>query len=214
MGAGAGAQKITTDVTGNDTAGMAAGMVASGVTAKGLNGIEAEVNKLAKAPKGIDGVTEGVGNLAEDVGKVVETSYGKSSLIELKNTDNFMDSTIEHIFEGNVRRGKAGGYHYECIKDTAGNIVNGTEVLINDLGVYKAQVEVNGIPKSGNGGYSTFFPKEKSPQDVIDSINEAYNNKVFVVGSKNSYIGISNNGLEIEMYINNNGKIISAFPKE
>ena len=214
MGAGAGAQKITTDVTGNDTAGMVAGMVASGVTAKGLNGIEAEANKLAKAPKGIDGVTEGVGNLAEDVGKVVETSYGKSSLIELKNTDNFMDSTIEHIFEGNVRRGKAGGYHYECIKDTAGNIVNGTEVLINDLGVYKAQVEVNGIPKSGNGGYSTFFPKEMSPQDVIDSINEAYNNKVFVVGSKNSYIGTSNNGLEIEMYINNNGKIISAFPKE
>ena len=38
MGAGAGAQKITTDVTGNNTAGMVAGMVASGVTAKGLNG--------------------------------------------------------------------------------------------------------------------------------------------------------------------------------
>ena len=170
-------------MTGNDTAGMVAGMVASGVTAKGLNGIEAEANKLAKAPKGIDGVTEGAGNLTEDVGKagkglegaangaesaaedagkIVETSYGKSSLIELKNTDNFMDSTIEHIFEGNVRRGKAGGYHYECIKDTAGNIVNGTEVLINDLGVYKAQVEVNGIPKSGNGGYSTFFHKEMS----------------------------------------------------
>ena len=69
MGAGAGAQKITTDVTGNDTAGMVAGMFASGVTAKGLNGIEAEANKLAKAPKGIDGVTEGAGNLAEDVGK-------------------------------------------------------------------------------------------------------------------------------------------------
>ena len=69
MGAGAGAQKITTDVTGNDTAGMVAGMVASGMTAKGLNGIEAEANKLAKAPKGIDGVTEEAGNLAEDVGK-------------------------------------------------------------------------------------------------------------------------------------------------
>ena len=69
MGAGAGAQKITTDVTGNDTAGMVAGMVASGVTAKGLNGIEAGANKLAKAPKGIDGVTEGAGNVAEDVGK-------------------------------------------------------------------------------------------------------------------------------------------------
>ena len=88
MGAGAGAQKITTDVTGNDTAGKVAGMVASGVTAKGLNGIEAEANKLAKAPKGIDGVTEEAGkglegaakgaeSAAEDVGKVVES--GSSS---------------------------------------------------------------------------------------------------------------------------------------
>jgi hypothetical protein len=99
MGAGAGAQKITTDVTGNDTAGMVAGMVASGVTAKGLNGIEAEANKLAKAPKGIDGVTEGAGNLAEDVGKVVETSYGKSS--EKLNWDAIVskkgETRVEHI---------------------------------------------------------------------------------------------------------------------
>ena len=119
MGAGAGAQKITTDVTGNDTAGMVAGMVASGVTAKGLNGIEAEANKLAKAPKGIDGVTEGAGNLTEDVGKagkglegaangaesaaedagkIVETSYGKSSgkigdftELEGSNVDEILD---------------------------------------------------------------------------------------------------------------------------
>ena len=44
MGAGAGAQKITTDVTGNDTAGMVAGMVASGMIAKGLNGIDTKFN--------------------------------------------------------------------------------------------------------------------------------------------------------------------------
>ena len=90
MGAGAGAQKITTDVTGNDTAGMVAGMVASGVTAKGLNGIEAEANKLAKAPKGIDGVTEGAGNLAEDVGKVVESGINTidmSMYTELSNAE-------------------------------------------------------------------------------------------------------------------------------
>ena len=180
-----------------------------GLTSAELAGVEKADVLLVSQKVGYEDVWD-----LRNVGDALETSYGKSSLIELKNTDNFMDSTIEHIFEGNVRRGKAGGYHYECIKDTAGNIVNGTEVLINDLGVYKAQVEVNGIPKSGNGGYSTFFSKEMSPQDVIDSINEAYNNKVFVVGSKNSYIGISNNGLEIEMYINNNGKIISAFPKE
>ena len=54
MGAGAGAQKITTDVTGNDTAGMVAGMVASGVIAKGLSGIEAKAGKLG-IPKLADG---------------------------------------------------------------------------------------------------------------------------------------------------------------
>ena len=81
MGAGAGAQKITTDVTGNDTAGMVAGMVASGMTAKGLNGIEAEANKLAKAPKGIDGVSKGAESAAEDAGKIVEG--GSTSLINI-----------------------------------------------------------------------------------------------------------------------------------
>ena len=37
-----------------------------------------------------------------------ETSYGKSSLNSLKNTENFTDSAIEHIFEGQINdRGKA-----------------------------------------------------------------------------------------------------------
>ena len=99
MGAGAGAQKITTDVTGNDTAGMVAGMVVSGVTAKGLNGIEAEANKLAKAPKGIDGVTEEAGkglegaakgaeSAAEDVGKVVESGTDSWNMVEGGGTIN------------------------------------------------------------------------------------------------------------------------------
>ena len=215
MGAGAGAQKITTDVTGNDTAGMVAGMVASGVTAKGLNGIEAEANKLAKAPKGIDGVTEGTGNVAEDVGKVVETSYGKSTLNSLKNTENFTDSAIEHIFEGQVNaRGKAVGYHYEGIEGTSGNVIAGTESSVNNIGVYKAQVEVNGIPKTANGGFSTFYSKNLSPQQVVDAINEAYSNCELKLGTRNTYQGVANNGMKIDMFLDQSGKIISAFPEE
>ena len=232
MGAGAGAQKITTDVTGNDTAGM----VASGVTAKGLNGIEAEANKLSKAPKGVDGVTEGAGNLAEDVGKagkglegaakgaesaaedagkVVETSYRKSTLNSLKNTENFTDSAIEHIFEGQVNaRGKAVGYHYEGIEGTSGNVIPGTESSVNNIGVYKAQVEVNGIPKTANGGFSTFYSKNLSPQQVIDAINEAYSNCELKLGTRNTYQGVANNGMKIDMFLDQSGKIISAFPEE
>lgn len=215
MGAGAGAQKITTDVTGNDTAGMVAGMVASGVTAKGLNGIEAEANKLSKAPKGIDGVTEKAGNLAEDVGKVVETSYGKSTLNSLKNTENFTDSAIEHIFEGQVNvRGKAVGYHYEGIEGTSGNVIPGTESSVNNIGVYKAQVEVNGIPKTANGRFSTFYSKNLSPQQVVDAINEAYSNCELKLGTRNTYQGVANNGMKIDMFLDQSGKIISAFPEE
>ena len=119
MGAGAGAQKITTDVTGNDTAGMVVGMVASGMTAKGLNGIEAEANKLAQSPKGLYGATEGVGNVeedvgkagkglegaakgaesaAEDAGKVVETSYRKSrEIIQCNTKDAAADELAKRI---------------------------------------------------------------------------------------------------------------------
>ncbi len=50
--AGAGAQKYTTDLTGNQAAGMIAGMAASMATAQGLNGIEAGVKKLAKPKLG------------------------------------------------------------------------------------------------------------------------------------------------------------------
>ena len=52
-----------------------------------------------------------------------------------------------------------------------------------------------------------------SPQEVVDSINEAYSNKVLAYGNK--YIGKSYNGLKIGMYIRkSDGKIISAFPME
>ena len=89
MGAGAGAQKITTDVTGNDTAGMVAGMVASGVTAKGLNGIEAEANKLAK-PKLGDVGDSGDAVLNDADGPVVkEGSIEQLSEIEYKELTGY-----------------------------------------------------------------------------------------------------------------------------
>ena len=133
MGAGAGAQKITTDVTGNDTAGMVAGMVASGVTAKGLNGIEVEANKLAKAPKGIDGGTDGAGNVAEDVGKIVESGgkifkfsdmteseivkiverYRKKAPIEIPDTAKYKAKSMADGYEQISYKWNDGTYKYE-----------------------------------------------------------------------------------------------------
>ena len=49
-----------------------------------------------------------------------------------------------------------------------------------------------------------------NPQEVINNINQAYTNRVFIRG--NRYRGISSGGIEIEMFLDNNNKIISAFP--
>ena len=168
MGAGAGAQKITTDVTGNDTAGMVAGMVASGVTAKGLNGIEAEANKLAKAPKGIDGVTDGTGNVAEDVGKVVETSYGKSS--EKLNWDAIVskkgETRVEHIKRHTVQNNS---------RETH-SVFNGNPIdMVNDAWEQRHLVEpisdgmggtIYNIPYK-NAGYESGYINTGAQMDYI-----------------------------------------------
>ena len=157
------------------------------------------------------GMSTSKGRVESESSITSETSYGKSTLNSLKNTENFTDSAIEHIFEGQVNaRGKAVGYHYEGIEGTSGNVIPGTESSVNNFGVYKAQVEVNGIPKTANGGFSTFYLKSMSPQEVVDSINEAYQNRVYIRG--NTYSGLTSSGMEIEMFLDKNEKIISAYP--
>ncbi len=141
--------------------------------------------------------------------------YNMDDLAKLQHTENFTEKSLIHIFEGDInRKGRAGGYHYDMVEGTSGSIIEGTKSpALNDTGVYEAKVEVNGTLKKANGGYSTFFPDHMSPQEVVDTINEAYSNKVLAYGNK--YIGKSHNGLKIGMYIRkSDGKIISAFPME
>ena len=177
-----------------------------GLTGAELAGVEKTDALLVSRKVGYDDVWD-----LRNVGDLLETSYGKSTLNSLKNTENFTDSAIEHIFEGQVNaRGKAVGYHYKGIEGTSGNVIPETESSTNNFGIYKAKVEVNGIPKTANGGFSSFYPKSMSPQEVIGSINEAYRNRVYIRG--NTYSGLTSSGMEIEMFLDKNGKIISAYP--
>ena len=177
-----------------------------GLTSAELAGVEKADALLVSQKVGYEDVWD-----LRNVGDALETSYGKSTLNSLKNTENFTDSAIEHIFEGQVNaRGKAVGYHYEGIEGTSGNVIPGTESSVNNIGIYKAKVEVNGVPKTANGGFSSFYPKSMSPQEVIGSINEAYRNRVYIRG--NTYSGLTSSGMEIEMFLDKNGKIISAYP--
>jgi hypothetical protein len=50
-------------------------------------------------------------------------------------------------------------------------------------------------------------------KEIYGYTEEAYSSKTFVIGSRNTYIGTAKNGIEVTMYIDGNGQIISAFPR-
>ena len=134
-----------------------------------------------------------------------------ADLVYLQRTDHFTEAAIEHIFLGTVNEdGRASGYHYDGIADSPGEIAEGTRSDPDRYGVYTARVRVNGIGKAGNRGYSTFYPDSYTPQQVIDAVNEAYENRVLLSGSL--YAGLSEEGIEIDMVLDENGKIITAYP--
>lgn len=144
--------------------------------------------------------------LKEELG---QQEYSMEALSNLGNIEHFTEGAIKHIFEGELNnRGDAKGYHYEGIENTVGTLVPGTRTAPNPNGVYRGNVKVSGVSKIV---FSTFFPREWSPQQVINSINQAYETKKHLSG--NRYYGYAN-GVKIEMFISSNGKIISAFPKE
>ena len=68
---------------------------------------------------------------------------------------------------------------------------------------------INCIRKKG-AGKSTFFPADMSPQQVIDTVNQAYSNREHTKG--NRYEGIAENGITIGMFLDSEEHIISAFP--
>lgn len=133
------------------------------------------------------------------------------SIADLKNVENFNQGTkhnaLKHIFEGeiNAKTGQAMGFHYEGFPTSKGKIVGNLDPP-NEFGVYRANVEIEGVLK---GPKTTFFPKDYSPQNVVDAVNEAFANKE--VYKNNIYRGKSKAGIEIEFVIKK-GKIDSAYP--
>lgn len=127
----------------------------------------------------------------------------------MKHIENFASKdAIKHILEGEVNKhGKAVGFHMENIPTAKGKII-GNKTPVDKNGVYKAKVEVNGVVKVAK---STFFPTNMNPQQIVNVINEAYENREphFI---KNMMKGMSSHGFEIGMYLDKDGKIATAFP--
>jgi len=138
-------------------------------------------------------------------------TYTMSDIEKLKGTGNFADNAIEHIFDGTInKKGEATGYHYDPVTDSKGSIIKGTKSEPDDHGVYTAKVKVSGKKKNG---FSSFYPDDWTPQQVVDAINQAYDDALADSSNPHGELWIGYAGdLEIDMYLNNNKKITTAYP--
>ena len=140
-----------------------------------------------------------------------QTTYTMADVKKLKNTERFAKKTLEHIFDGTINgKGKATGYHYTMVTDCKGKVIDGTRSKVDGNGVFTGKVEVDGVKKNG---FSSFFPESWSPQQVVDAINTAYDDALDDPSNPKGSIWIGYSGdLEIDMYLNSDKKITSAFP--
>ena len=140
-----------------------------------------------------------------------QTSYTMADIKALKNTERFAKNTLEHIFDGTINgKGKATGYHYTKVTDSKGKIIDGTRSETDENGVFTGKVEVSGVKKNG---FSSFYPESWTPQQVVDAINTAYDDALSDKSNPHGSIWIGYCGdLEIDMYLNSDKKITTAFP--
>ena len=139
-----------------------------------------------------------------------QKEYSSKDLKKLTGTEIFNSTAIEHIFMGNVNSsGKGSGYHYDMLTDSPGEIIEGTRSKLDKNNVYTAQVEVDGHKKDG---ISTFFPDDWTPQEVVDAIAEARQEALKTGKKSGSYYVGHSRGLQINMYLDSNKKVVTAFP--
>ncbi|MBS4761820.1 EndoU domain-containing protein [Carnobacteriaceae bacterium zg-ZUI252] len=142
-----------------------------------------------------------------------ETTTTKQPLVNqklssLQHTEHFLKNAIVHIFEGEINRnGQAVGYHYEGLNTSKAKIVENTRSKTDKNGVYRAKITIDGKEKNA---FSSFFPNTWPIQQVVDTINEAYDNRQHQSG--NIYNGTTKSGITVQMYLTDDNKIISAFP--
>ncbi|MBR1482816.1 MAG: EndoU domain-containing protein [Ruminococcus sp.] len=138
-------------------------------------------------------------------------AYTMADVKKLTGTSNFAKNTLEHIFDGTINsKGKATGYHYSNITDSKGSIIPGTESQPDKHGVFTAKVKVNDVKKNG---FSSFYPAAWSPQQVVDAINQAYDDALSDPDNPQGELWIGYSGdLEIDMYLDKNKKITTAYP--
>ena len=191
-------------------AGCGGGQEAAG---SGTASVAAQAQQGETGHKAQGGKTSGKQDSAE-AGKSAASkkgSYTMQDIRKLKHTEIFAKGALEHIFDGTInKKGKATGYHYDKVEGSKGEIISGTRSKEDRHGVYTAKVKVEGVQKNG---FSSFYPDDWTPQEVVDAINAAYEDALGNTDNPHGDLWIGYSGdLEIDMYLTEQKKIITAYP--
>ena len=154
-------------------------------------------------------VSENAESKTEEISEV--SGYYMADISKLEDVDYFAKGTLEHIFDGTInKKGNATGYHYTMVLDSKGKIIEGTRSKEDENGVFTGNVEVDGIRKNA---FSSFYPESWTPQQVVNAINTAYDEAVANPDNPKNSLWIGHYGdIEIDMYLDSNKKITTAYP--
>lgn len=148
--------------------------------------------------------------------EVEEPKEPAAILEQLENAQSFTKEALNHIFRGEVNeKGELKGFHHEGIYGDTARIIPGTKTVPDKNGVYWGGVEKlhhgNRLVKERG---SSFFPKEWTPQRIIDEINFARLNAAPTNSNRPTVLeGESSTGLTIRIVVHKKtGKIKNAFP--
>ncbi len=136
--------------------------------------------------------------------------YPRNSLSELSGTEGWNEGAVKHLFLGEVKTNSKGekvasGFHYGQIRNNGNRIIRRRMTRTNEHGLYQANVVINGVRKKA---FSTFFPREWSPQQVVNAVNVAARN-----GKRSGNDRVLGSYQGIKIVINyKQGKIASAYP--
>lgn len=137
-------------------------------------------------------------------------------LKSLSNIDVFTKDALNHIFRGEVSSdGSLNGYHHEGIRGDTAKVIPGSKSSPDKNGVYSGRVMKEHCGKIlVEENNSSFFPRKRSPQRVVDEINYAYKEAKPINPYRPTILeGVSSSGVTIRIIVHKNtGKIKNAFP--
>ena len=170
--------------------------------------VSEKISEVSESSKSAD-VSENAESKTEEISEV--SGYYMADISKLEDVDYFAKGTLEHIFDGTInKKGNATGYHYTMVLDSKGKIIEGTRSKEDENGVFTGNVEVDGIRKNA---FSSFYPESWTPQQVVNAINTAYDEAVANPDNPKNSLWIGHYGdIEIDMYLDSNQKITTAYP--